>query len=396
MSDESLPMGVVGKFKWFYPNFGRILLLVFLVVACANCRRSPLRVTPVLAGFTMGTTYSIKVVPVGDGPTLAMLSNRIQAELERVNDQMSTYLKTSEISQFNQSRTEEWFPVSRETAEVVQQAVLLAELSQGAFDVTVGPLVNLWGFGPDRRPEHLPTPEQVEEIKQHTGYQLLEARLDPPGLRKLDAQVQIDLSAIAKGHGVDRVAKVLEEVGVLDYFIEIGGEVRVGGKRQDARAWRVGIERPVETDRDIQEVLELSDGQSLATSGNYRNFYRRDGMKVAHTIDPRTGYPVKDRIASASVVAESCALADARATTMMSLGFEKGMQLAEQQAWAVLLIVPTRPDDGGPRTPAGQEAGTANDSQPQDELAGEEAFQILTSSQFRRLFPRFEAASGAH
>jgi thiamine biosynthesis lipoprotein len=277
-----------------------------------------------ITGQTMGTTYAVKLVPNETMPDLSEISAEVQAELDRVNRQMSTYDPTSELSRFNALSSTDWFEVSPETAEVAKLAQQVFEQSDGAFDVTVGPLVNLWGFGPDGRPEEVPSQAQIDALLESTGSTRLEVRLEPPALRKLHPKLQLDFSAIAKGHGV-------------------GGEIRTRGVRLDGSPWQVGIERPIENVREIQQVIGLSN-QSLATSGNYRNVYELDGQRFSHTINPTTGRPVEDAIASASAIADNCALADAIATCMMSSGFTRGLEIAEQNHWAVLLVRKTAED----------------------------------------------------
>ncbi len=293
----------------------------------------------VIAGRTMGTTYSIKFYPSATVNDLPQVSRAVEAELEQVNSQMSTYLTTSEVSRFNSQTSLDWFSVSRQTAEVVQLSLQLTEQTNGAFDVTVGPLVNLWGFGPEPRPQQIPSAEEINAILQWIGADKLSARLEPPALKKSHPKLQVDLSAIAKGHGVDRVAEVLESLHVTSYFVEIGGEVRTKGHKPGGEKWQVGIERPTPDQRSVERVLPLSD-RSLATSGNYRNYYILDGRNYSHTINPKTGYPIEDPIASASVIADNCALADGIATGMMSAGYEAGLALAEKHGWCVFLIKP--------------------------------------------------------
>lgn len=331
-------------------------------LGCRPALQSP--TTQVIAGRTMGTTYSVKIPSTPDQPSLPSISHEIDAELKRVNAQMSTYIPTSEISQFNSSGSSEWFPVSSETAQVVELAIEVYQQSAGAFDVTVGPLVNLWGFGPAQRPTQVPKQTEIDAILETVGSDKLQVRLQPPALRKNHPQLQVDLSAIAKGHGVDRVAGVLDRLGIEAYFVEIGGEVRTRGVRQDGRPWRVGIESPDEGAAGLQRVVDLSN-QSLATSGNYRNYFELDGQKYAHTIDPRTGWPVRDAIASASVIADNCALADALATCLMSAGYDAAQQLADRHGWAVLLV-------------------KADDSQPS-------GFLSTASSKFSSLYPQAES-----
>ena len=315
------------------------LALVGLLMgtACRPATRVP--AGQFLNGRTMGTTYSIKLVSGPGMADLLTISREIEAELAAVNAQMSTYLATSEISRFNAFRSQDWFPVSSETAQVAAQALELSALSDGAFDVTVGPLVNLWGFGPGPRQQQPPSPEAIERALAAVGSDKLAVRLQPPALQKSVPGLYVDLSAIAKGHGVDRCAAVLDRLHCPAYFIEIGGEVRTKGTKADGSPWRVGIERPAADQRSVQRALPLSD-QALATSGNYRQFFEANGHRYSHTIDPRTGQPVADSIASASVVADTCAKADGIATALMAAGFEKGLALAEQHAWSVLLIRP--------------------------------------------------------
>lgn len=290
-----------------------------------------------ISGQTMGTGYSLTLVPFDGMPALDEVANRVDQELLRVNEQMSTYIESSELSQFNSSPSTEWFAVSKETAEVAQLSLQVHQLTGGAFDVTVGPLVDLWGFGPTGRPEKNPSDEEVAQALRVVGSDKLEVRLDPPALRKAVAGLHIDLSAIAKGHGVDRLAVVLESMGFENYFVEIGGEVRTQGHRLDGRTWRVGIEKPVENERAVQSIVELSD-LSLATSGDYRNFYEEGGQKYTHFIDPKTGRPVQGDMASASVIADNCALADALATGLMSAGFETSQELAKANGWTTMII----------------------------------------------------------
>jgi FAD:protein FMN transferase len=320
--------------------YGTIAFASLVALIAIGCRPTPLPAHQLLSGQTMGTSYSVTLVPFDAMPKLNEVSERIDRELAQVNQQMSTYLQSSELSRFNASETLDWFAVSRETAEVVQLALQISEQTDGAFDVTVGPLVDLWGFGPTRRPgnhdEH-PSDEAIAEALKSVGSDKLAVRLDPPALRKSAAALHVDLSAIAKGHGVDRLAVLLASLGFQNYFVEIGGEVRTRGRRLDGRSWRVGIEKPVENERAIQSIVEISD-RALATSGDYRNFYEQAGQRYSHFINPKTGRPIKDPIASASVIADNCALADAVATGLMSAGFEKAQELATANGWTIMII----------------------------------------------------------
>jgi len=254
---------------------------------------------------------------------------------------MSTYLPDSEISRFNRAGPDQWFEVSPETALVVQEALRISRLSEGAYDITVGPLVRLWHFGPPSKknspPPTPPSTKVIETVRRHVGYQKLQVRLRPPGLRKTDAKLEIDLSSIAKGYAVDRVARLLEDRTLENYMVEIGGEVRTGGVRGDGRPWQIGVERPDDSQRMVQRILPLRN-QAVATSGDYRIFFMAAGKRYSHLIDPRNGRPVSHALASASVLATRCMEADALATTLLILGPEKGIAWARQQQLAALLL----------------------------------------------------------
>ena len=286
----------------------------------------------------MGTSYSVTLFASAGEIDVAVLQPRIEAVLERINAQMSTWRSDSELSRFNRSRDSGWFPVSPQIAYVVEAAESISALSDGAFDVTVGPMVNLWGFGPAGGKGARPSERQIEEARRYVGYEKLKVRASPPALRKLHPGVYVDLSAIAKGFAVDEVADLLSEQGIESFLVEIGGELRTRGAKPDGSAWKVAIERPVPGERSIQDVVELRD-MAIATSGDYRNYAERDGRRYSHTIDPRTGRPITHALASVSVVAVSAMRADALATAIMAMGPKDGHQLAVDESLAVQLIV---------------------------------------------------------
>ncbi len=287
-------------------------------------------------GRTMGTTYAIKIANAPDSlPEDWRL--KVDAELRLVNDQMSTYLESSELSRFNRSDSTDWFAVSADTAAVVSYALEVSRQTEGAFDVTVAPLVNAWSFGPDERTHVVPSGDQIKQIRGQIGYQHLEARMEPPGLRKAIPVLTVDLSAIAKGHGVDRIVELLVSLGAEHVFVEIGGEVRVAGGRVD-RPWGVGIQQPDGAPSEVLTALPMSDG-AIATSGDYRNFFDVGGQRYSHTIDPRSGKPVAHPLASVSVRANNCMMADAWATAINVLGPEAGLDTARRLNLDVMLIV---------------------------------------------------------
>lgn len=313
-------------------------LLIATGLLLAGCKQQVDLVGTTLAGETMGTTYIIRLVEIPEGETGTKLKRAVDDALEGVNDQMSTYRPDSELSRFNASDSTDWFPVSTETATVVAEAQRVSHESNGAFDATVMPLVNLWSFGPEGRSNAVPSDEELAERRSHVGYEKLEVRLDPPALRKTDPRMSVDLSAIAKGYGVDVVAELLDKRGVSAYMVEIGGEVRTKGPKPDGDLWHIGIERPVANQRSVETIVDLED-DAMATSGDYRNYFEAGGKRYSHTIDPRTGRPIEHTLVSASVFAPTCMTADAYATTVMVLGPGEGYDwLVEREVPALLIV----------------------------------------------------------
>ena len=297
-----------------------------------------------LDGQTMGTTYHIVIAGsasnLSEGQTPEAVQQEIDAALARIDEQMSTWRDDSELSRFNASESTDWFEVSPALAVVVTESLRIAELSDGAFDPTVGPLVRLWSFGSKAGERKLPDPEQITAAQAHTGWQKVEVRIEPPALRKSDPLVELDLSAIAKGYGVDVVSARLVELGLANHLVEIGGEVRTRGQKADGTVWRAGIQRPDSGFGILTAAVELAD-QSLATSGDYRNFFEINGQRYSHTIDPMTGRPIEHAVASVSAVADSCMTADALATAINVLGPERGIQLATSLKAETLLLLRT-------------------------------------------------------
>ena len=286
----------------------------------------------------MGTTYAVRVVAEGPGEArLAALREGVGRVLARIDDRMSTWRPESELSRFNRHRSTEPFPVSADTLAVFRHALEISGLTGGAFDVTVAPLVDAWGFGPAGRPAAFPDSAEVERLRARVGYRQLELDAAASTIRKLQPEVAADLSALAKGYAVDQVADLLRGERVESYLIEVGGEVRARGRSERGDAWRVGIERPEPGPPLLQRQFGIRD-LALATSGDYRNFYELDARRLSHTIDPRTGRPVAHGLASASVLDPLCVRADALATALEVLGPEDGFALAADNGWAALLI----------------------------------------------------------
>lgn len=332
--------------------------------------RDPIAAT--LTGRTMGTTYRVHLARLPEKASADQLHRRIDAALETVNDQMSTYRPGSEISLFNASDSTSWFPVSPATARVVAEAQRVSAASNGAFDVTVLPLVNLWSFGPAPRPDQIPSDAEIASRKALVGYEKLDVRLDPPALRKAIPGLKVDLAAIAKGYGVDVVAELIESAGIPGYMVEIGGEVRTKGHKANGSPWRIAIERPLARRRAIARVLDL-ETTALASSGDYRNFFVVGGIRYSHTINPRTGRPVTHKLAAVSILADSCMTADALATTVMVLGPDAGYNWLVERDRAALLFSKTENGFKSRATPAFQDrfgtdapADSAAESRPED------------------------------
>ena len=288
-------------------------------------------------GSAFGTSYSVKFVG-GDQSTVNDLNIQVNNLVEEIDQQMSLWRDDSELSRFNANTSDDWFPVSEDTARVVESAITISQQTDGAFDPTVAPLVRLWSFGPEQKPLNVPTEEQISETRQHVGVDKIEVRSSPPALRKSDPAVRLDLNAIAKGDAVDRVAALLHRQMITKYMVEIGGEVRTLGTHNDGRPWSIGIERPVTGIREVQAVVDLRD-LSLATSGDYRNYVETDGKRYSHTIDPRTGRPTEHSLASVSVIADDCMTADAWATALIVLGPVEGRRMAEDRGLAAMFVV---------------------------------------------------------
>jgi len=300
---------------------------LFVVVFLRQPDRSAGPHEYLVTGPTMGTTFTVKVVARGGDDTLKeRLAGILRDVLEGVDGAMSTYRTDSEIAAFNRHGTED-FDASPELMEVMAEAQRIARLSGGAFDITVGPLVDAWGFGTVSAAEP-PSEEILHGLLAVTGFEQIEVDSDLGVLRKARPDCRADLSAIAKGFAVDRVATALDVEGFRNYMVEIGGEVRTRGRNGVGKPWRIGIERPDYDTRAVYVTIPLSD-LALATSGDYRNYVERNGVRISHTIDPRTGRPIAHGLASVSVIHSSCMTADALATALEVLGPVEGPETAE-------------------------------------------------------------------
>lgn len=318
-----------------------LLALSSLLLACSSNTNPNAKVLR-LNGHTMGTMWSVKLV-LEDATAANFYWEAIQDELDNINNKMSTYQADSEVSQLNSLDKAGCVDASKETLAVVNSALELSQQSGGAFDITVGPLVNAWGFGPDYTDEAVPDADKLAALAKSTGYQHI--RIQDKTLCKDQAATQIDLSAIAKGYAVDQVARYLDRIEMQHYLVEVGGELFARGNKPDGTAWRIGIETPSESKREVFEntIVPLHD-IGIASSGDYRNYFEKNGVRYSHSIDPRTAKPITHKLASVTVVAENSMLADAWATALMVLGPQDGLKLANTLQLPVLMLV--RVDEG--------------------------------------------------
>lgn len=319
--------------------------ILMQLIACTLCAFTLLACTPskdndrqeyYFQGNTMGTTYNIKVI--GEALDIPTLQQGIDEKLKQLNQQMSTYIPDSELSKFNQSTSLKAIKVSKELARVVKEAIRLGKISDGKLDVTVGPLVNLWGFGPEYRPETVPSNELIQATKARIGLNKL--TLENGMMSKSISNLYVDLSTIAKGYGVDLVAEFIEANGINNYLVEIGGEMRLKGFKHTGELWVAAIEKPVTNERAVQQLIVPKDN-AVATSGDYRNYYEVDGQRFSHIIDPDTAKPINHKLVSVTVIHPSSMTADGLSTAIMVMGEEKGLAFAEKNELAVYMISKT-------------------------------------------------------
>ncbi len=327
----------------------KILLTLTACVALNACNKTPTTEVVTLNGKTMGTTYTVKYIVPNDKklPENSEVQKQLDDLLVEVNRQMSTYDPKSEISQFNQQAANQGSTeIADDFATVVAEAIRLNKVTEGALDVTVGKFVNLWGFGPDKSVEKSPTPQQIAEAEKMVGLDKLIFRQPENGkkatLGKTVDGVYLDLSAIAKGFGVDKLAQHLDSLGVQHYLVEIGGELRGKGNNAQGEPWQVGIEQPSLAQQQQSQIVVPLHNRALATSGDYRNFHvNEQGKRLSHIINPQTKQPISHNLASISVVADSAMTADGLSTGLYVLGETEALRVAEREKLAVFLIVKT-------------------------------------------------------
>ena len=289
-----------------------------------------------ISGLTMSTSYNISVYST-ERVEIAPLKKKIQARLNLFENTFSTYRANSELSRINQNKSTENIFISLEMLKLFIQAERIFRKTGGAFDITVGPLVNLWGFGPEKKTIKEIPRREIQETLSYIGFHRV--KINKGFIKKMHKDVQFDFSAIAKGLAVDEVSRLLR-TQFDNFLVEIGGEVYAAGAKGE-RAWQLGIEGPFAQSKGPQKIVALKN-KALATSGDYRNFFHLKGKRYAHTINPKTGMPVQHNLASVSVITDRCSDADALATALLVMGEKKGFAFSKEKKLAVLFLIRTR------------------------------------------------------
>ena len=321
----------------------RLAASLLAVLFLTACEKTPQPEVVGFTGGTMGTSYSVKWLAADSAGSdqvikqTAALSSAAEAMLADVNQSMSTYIADSELSLLNRASGTVTQQLSEPLFQVLELSQQISHGSNGAFDVTVGPLVNLWGFGPDGRVTKAPSPADIQALQERIGYQKVKLDAERSTIERAEG-VYIDLSAVAKGYGVDRLAELMESHGITDYLVEIGGELRASGLKLNDEPWLIAIESPVPGKRAIQRIIAVND-VAVATSGDYRNYFEENGIRFSHTIDPATGRPISHKLASVTVLRPTCAEADALATAFTVMGEEKAYEYAIANGIEAMFIV---------------------------------------------------------
>jgi thiamine biosynthesis lipoprotein len=300
-----------------------------MLVVLQGCNRSPQGRTVMLSGPTMGTSYKITIA-INDGNEFNRdaLQKQVLNALTDIDKEMSAYRPDSDLTRFNNSTSTDWFPVSPDLVKVIDAAEEISTKTNGAFDVTVAPLVDLWGFGPNSKSQGVPIEAQIAASRQRVGYTRLHTRMQPPALRKDIPDLQVDVNAIAPGYAIDMLASLIEAQGYKNYLVDLGGESYAKGHKPDGNSWKIGVENPTSSVSSIRKIVAL-DGEAISTAGDYREYFEVDGKRYSHIIDPKTGSPITHNVASVSVIATTAMNANGWDTALMAMG-PAGLKLARQ------------------------------------------------------------------
>lgn len=310
-----------------------VLLSCVVVLGACDHDAQPLHIS----GPAQGTTYNVTVMRP-DGLSEATLRSSVEGVVARIDRQMSTWRDDSEISRFNAAPTDVWVGVSESLASLAARALEIGRNTDGAFDVTLGPILKVWGFGAGASaPTQLPTTETLQAAREQTGLGLIDVRADPPALRKSRAGVTLDLAGLAQGYTVDRIAGAIASTGASQFLVELGGELYAHGQKANGQPWRIGVEKPASGVRAIERVVGLENA-GMTTSGDYRDYFELEGRRFSHTIDPRTGRPVAHDLRAVTVIADDALIADAMATALLVMGPEPGLAYADEHELAALFV----------------------------------------------------------
>ncbi|MBG6241785.1 MAG: FAD:protein FMN transferase ApbE [Candidatus Symbiopectobacterium sp. Dall1.0] len=322
----------------------RRVCLILVSLAVYNTAMADSRPLTSLEGKTMGTFYSVKIS--GDLPEdKAHLQQEIDALLEQANNDISTYREDSILSRFNRYQGGDPQPIPGGMADIILVAQRIGRATDNAMDITVGPLVNLWGFGPQKQPVTIPTQAQIDDARQRVGLQHLTLTSNSKGewLQKDLPSLYVDLSTLGEGYCADVLAQLMTRKGITNYLVSVGGAISSRGVNGQGMPWRVAIQKPTDKENAVQAAVDLQ-GYSISTSGSYRNYFEQDGKRYSHVIDPSTGHPINHTLVSATVIAKTALEADGWDTGLMVLGTEKALKVAKQHGLAVYLI--TKTDNG--------------------------------------------------
>lgn len=314
------------------------VLAVTVFASLTGCDNSATDTPLVLNGKTMGTSWRVSLAGV-DKTRAAALQTKIQAQLDADDQLLSTWKDDSALMRFNHSTSTAPQPVDRAMADIVTLALRVGQQTGGAMDITVGPLVNLWGFGPDKQPVTIPDAATISAARARTGLSHLKVinAVNGQWLQKDIPDLYVDLSTIGEGYAADHLARLMENEGISRYLVSVGGALASRGMGKEGRPWRVAIQKPTDQQNAVQAVVDIN-GHGISTSGSYRNYYELNGKRFSHIIDPATGHPVAHRLVSATVIAPTAMEADAWDTGLMVLGPQKARAVAEQHNLAVYLI----------------------------------------------------------
>lgn len=320
------------------------MALVSVVLLLAGCDNASTPVVPkaaatVLEGKTMGTFWRVSVVGI-DNARADQLRQKVQQQLDADDQLLSTWKNDSALMRFNHSSSLTPWPVNEAMADIVTESLRIGYKTQGAMDITVGPLVNLWGFGPDKQPVKTPTQAQIDAAKARTGLAFLSVinRSGRQYLQKSIPDLFVDLSTVGEGYAADHLARLMTEEGISRYLVSVGGALVSRGMNADGQPWRVAIQKPTDRENAVQAIVDIN-GHGISTSGSYRNYYELDGQRISHVIDPQTGRPITHKLVSVTVIAPTALEADGWDTGLMVLGPQKAQQVVREQGLAVYMIM---------------------------------------------------------